>query len=62
MPKTKEELLSLPGVGTKIAMIYLRVAENKLDVHVSGIGDVNYKGNATVSQHVSGNGSVKKIQ
>jgi endonuclease III len=26
--------MKLPGVGTKIAMIYLRVAENKID----GIG------------------------
>ncbi len=34
MPKTKQELMNLPGVGTKIAMIYLRVAENRID----GIG------------------------
>ena len=36
-------------------------ASVKLDVHVaSGASDVKYKGNATVSQNVSGAGSVKK--
>jgi hypothetical protein len=33
----------------------------KLDVDVSGAADVKYKGNATVSQRVSGAGSVKKV-
>ena len=35
-------------------------ASVKLDVGVSGAADVKYKGNATVSQRVSGAGSVKK--
>lgn len=37
-------------------------ANEKLDVHVSGSGDVKYKGNAkSVSQNISGSGSVKKV-
>jgi hypothetical protein len=35
-------------------------ASVKLDVDVSGAADVRYKGNGTVSQRVSGAGSVKK--
>ena len=37
-------------------------ASVKLDVGVSGAADVKYKGNATVSQRVSGAGSVKKTE
>jgi hypothetical protein len=36
-------------------------AQKSLDVHVSGSGDVVYKGNARVSKSISGSGSVKKI-
>jgi hypothetical protein len=44
------------GVGS--ADVYASV---KLDASVSGVGSVNYKGNATdVSRHVSGIGSVNK--
>ena len=35
-------------------------ASEKLNVHVYGAADVRYKGNATLSQEVSGAGSVKK--
>ena len=37
-------------------------ASVKLDVRASGASDVRYKGNAAVSQDVSGAGSVKKVQ
>ena len=37
-------------------------ASVKLDVKASGASDVKYKGNAAVSQHVSGAGNVKKVQ
>lgn len=36
-------------------------ASVKLDVHVTGAADVKYKGNPSVSQKVSGAGSVKKV-
>ena len=36
-------------------------ANQKLDVNVSGSGDVRYKGEAAVSQSISGAGSVKKV-
>lgn len=49
--------ISLSGAGS--AEVFASV---KLDVHVSGAADVKYKGNATVSQQVSGAGSVKKVQ
>ena len=48
--------VQLSGVGS--AEVYASV---KLDAQVSGVGSVNYKGNATqVNQHVSGVGSVNK--
>jgi hypothetical protein len=31
-------------------------------VEVSGAGDIKYKGNPAVSQHISGAGSVKKVE
>jgi hypothetical protein len=37
-------------------------ASVKLDVKASGASDVKYKGNAAVSQDVSGAGSVRKVQ
>lgn len=37
-------------------------ADNKLDVSISGIGSVYYRGEAVVSQKVSGSGEVKRIQ
>lgn len=44
--------------GTGSAEVYASV---KLDAEVSGVGSVNYKGNASeVNQHVSGAGSVRK--
>jgi hypothetical protein len=47
----------ISGVGD--AEVYASVS---IDAHVSGVGDVKYKGGATnVSQHVSGAGSVKKV-
>jgi hypothetical protein len=48
--------VSLSGVGS--AEVYASV---KLDASVSGVGSIDYKGNATdVNQHVSGVGSVHK--
>ena len=48
--------VEISGAGS--AEVYASV---KLDAEVSGAGDVNYKGNApSVSQHVSGAGSVHK--
>jgi len=47
----------ISGVGD--AEVYASIS---IDAHVSGVGDVRYKGGATqVSQHVSGAGSVKKV-
>ena len=37
-------------------------ASVKLDVHASGSSDIKYKGNAAVSQDISGAGSVKKVE
>ena len=37
-------------------------ASVKLDVSVSGAGNVRYKGNAVVNKSVSGAGSVKKVE
>ena len=37
-------------------------ADNKFDVSISGIGSVYYKGEAVISQKVSGSGEVKKLQ
>jgi hypothetical protein len=37
-------------------------ASMKLDVKASGASDIKYKGNASVSQDVSGAGSVKKVE
>ena len=49
--------VDISGAGS--AEVYASV---KLDAQVSGAGNVVYKGNATsVSQHVSGAGSVKKL-
>ena len=49
--------VDISGAGS--AEVYASV---KLDAEVSGAGTVNYKGNATnVSQHVSGAGSVNKV-
>lgn len=36
-------------------------ASVKLDANTSGSSSIRYKGNAAVSQHVSGSGSVKKV-
>jgi Putative auto-transporter adhesin, head GIN domain len=49
--------IDLSGAGT--AEVFASV---KLDVQVAGAADVRYKGNATVSQSVSGAGSVKKVE
>jgi hypothetical protein len=35
--------------------------DGKLDVHVAGSGDVNYKGNAQISSSIAGSGRVKKV-
>lgn len=49
--------IKLSGAGN--AEVFASV---KLDVHVSGAADVKYKGNAAVSQKISGAGSVKKVE
>ena len=56
--KSEDTKVDISGSGD--AELYASV---KLDVSVSGSGDVRYKGNATqVSQHVSGSGSVRKVE
>lgn len=54
---TENTYVDLSGAGN--AEVYASV---KLDVHVSGAADVKYKGNAAVSQDISGAGSVKKVE
>lgn len=54
---TENTRIEMSGAGD--AEVFASV---KLDVHVSGAADVRYKGNATVSQDVSGAGSVKKVE
>ena len=45
LPRTREELMAYPGVGVKIAMLYLKVAEGKeeegigVDTHVHRISN-----------------------
>ena len=44
LPKTKQDCMSLPGIGVKITMIYLRTAEGKndgigVDTHVHRISN-----------------------
>lgn len=45
--------------GTGDAWVF---AENTLDINVAGMGNVSYKGNASVTQHIAGTGKVKKIE
>lgn len=45
--------------GASNAQVFASV---KLDAHASGASDVRYKGNAAVTQDVSGAGSVKKVE
>lgn len=52
------ENVSVDISGAGDAEVY---ASQKLDVGVSGAAGVKYKGNATVSQDVSGAGSVRKV-
>ena len=37
-------------------------ADNKIDVTISGIGSVYYRGEAMVTQKVSGSGEVKRLE
>lgn len=57
------------GIMTENANVEVSGASNaqvfasvKLDAHASGASDIRYKGNATVSQDVSGASSVKKVE
>lgn len=54
--QTENTIIELSGAGS--ASVF---ASLKLDVRSSGAADVRYKGNATVSQKLSGAGSVKKV-
>ena len=54
--QTENSVLELSGAGN--ADVFASV---KLDVRVSGAADIKYKGNATVTQKISGAGSVKKV-
>ena len=76
--ETKELKLKLSGAGEahcydlKAENTEVRIsgagsadvfASVKLDAHVSGAGNISYKGNPkTVDQHVSGAGSVNKVE
>lgn len=55
----KAENAKVRIAGTGDVKVY---ADMTLDVNIAGGGSVFYKGNATVKQHVSGVGEVKKIQ
>ena len=56
-PQIEENtVIELSGAGN--AAVFASV---KLDLKISGAADVRYKGNATVSQKISGAGSVKKV-
>lgn len=35
-------------------------ADSKLDINIAGIGNVHYKGNATVNQNIAGSGKIQK--
>jgi Putative auto-transporter adhesin, head GIN domain len=53
---TEQTKIDISGSGD--AEVFASV---KLDVQASGSSDVKYKGNAAVSQDISGSGSVKKV-
>jgi hypothetical protein len=53
---TEQTKIDISGSGE--AEVFASV---KLDIQTSGSSEVKYKGNATVSQDVSGSGSVKKV-
>jgi hypothetical protein len=44
--------------GASDAQVFASI---KIDAHISGAADLKYKGNATVTQDVSGAGSIKKV-
>ncbi|MEO5947233.1 MAG: head GIN domain-containing protein [Chitinophagaceae bacterium] len=54
--QTENTVIKLSGSGN--ANVFASV---KLDLRISGSADVRYKGNPTVSQKISGAGSVKKV-
>ncbi|MEO8711331.1 MAG: head GIN domain-containing protein [Parafilimonas sp.] len=37
-------------------------AESRLDINIAGVGNVYYKGNASVTQNIAGSGKIKKIE
>jgi hypothetical protein len=53
---TENATIGITGAGN--ADVFASV---KLDIHVSGAGDIRYKGNPAISQSISGAGSIKKV-
>jgi hypothetical protein len=75
--ETKDETIKIAGVGDlnadglKAENVKVKIAGSgnvkvfadlTLDISIAGVGSVYYKGGATVKQHVSGSGEVKKIE
>ena len=52
--KTKDTSISISGSGKAVIAV-----SNRLDVEVSGAGDVRYIGDPTVTKNISGSGSVE---
>ncbi|WP_026770677.1 head GIN domain-containing protein [Asinibacterium sp. OR53] len=74
--ETRNEQVRISGIGSykgedlKAESVKVRIsgagnakvfADKDLDIHVSGIGSVYYKGAASITQSISGTGSVHKI-
>lgn len=74
--ETRDQLIRISGVGDynaeglKTENTTVRVAgsgdvkvfaDGNLDINITGVGSVYYKGAATVRQHVAGSGEVKRI-
>lgn len=55
--KSENAIITISGSGEVKAF-----ADVSMDVRIAGSGSVYYKGAATVKQHVSGSGEVKKIE
>lgn len=53
--KTENATIKIAGSGD--AWLF---AESKLDIDIAGIGNVYYKGNATVNQKIAGTGKIEK--
>jgi len=55
----KSENSTVKIAGTGNAWLF---AENTLDISIAGMGDVSYKGNASVKQNIAGTGKIRKME